>query len=278
MEQENNKNNESEIIKQTSDEVKQVGEKTETVVPSMSENKKVPKKEKITQLSNTNNLAVLFEVLLKSPISLIEHIKKKPNLIGINCALFGIASGSFILFGIVMGSFSMGVQLWASPAKILMGVLLSALICFPSLYIFTALTGTLCSVRVMFTGMLATLALMGILLIGLSPVIWVFSQSINSIAFMGFLILACWLLTMIFGVTFLVKLVKKCGSKNYFLVSLWTVIFLLVTLQMSTTFRPIIGTSDKFFTHEKKFFLLHWVEFSSDDIVEEAENERIKEL
>jgi hypothetical protein len=38
----------------------------------------------------------------------------------------------------------------------------------------------------------------------------------------------------------------------------WSGIFLLVTLQMTTSLRPIIGRSDDFLTSEKKFFLQHW--------------------
>ena len=36
-------------------------------------------------------------------------------------------------------------------------------------------------------------------------------------------------------------------------------VFILVTLQLSTSLRPILGRSDKFLTlDEKKFFLQHW--------------------
>ena len=39
---------------------------------------------------------------------------------------------------------------------------------------------------------------------------------------------------------------------------IWIGIFLLVTLQMSTSLRPLIGRSDSLFTSEKLFFLEHW--------------------
>ncbi len=44
--------------------------------------------------------------------------------------------GCLLLYGLVMGSFSGGVQWWAAPAKLVGGTLLSAVICLPSLYIF----------------------------------------------------------------------------------------------------------------------------------------------
>ena len=38
----------------------------------------------------------------------------------------------------------------------------------------------------------------------------------------------------------------------------WTFLFVLVTLQMTTALRPIVGTSTERFPSEKKFFLEHW--------------------
>jgi hypothetical protein len=39
--------------------------------------------------------------------------------------------------------------------------------------------------------------------------------------------------------------------------------FVIVSLQMMTTLRPIVGTSRTFFPTEKKFFLAHWFESMS---------------
>ena len=44
-------------------------------------------------------------------------------------------------YGMVVGSFSGGSQMWIAPAKIAIGTILSILICLPSLYIFTCLSG-----------------------------------------------------------------------------------------------------------------------------------------
>jgi hypothetical protein len=43
--------------------------------------------------------------------------------------------------------------------------------------------------------------------------------------------------------------------------AVWGLIFLLVTLQMTTTLRPIIGSEEKLVNfEEKKFFLSYWSE------------------
>lgn len=38
------------------------------------------------------------------------------------------------------------------------------------------------------------------------------------------------------------------------------VIFTVVTLQMATSLRPLIGTAETFLPQEKRFFLQHWAE------------------
>ena len=38
----------------------------------------------------------------------------------------------------------------------------------------------------------------------------------------------------------------------------WLVMFLLVCLQMTTTLRPLVGTADRFWPTEKRFFIGHW--------------------
>ncbi|MEJ6647443.1 MAG: hypothetical protein QNL24_09015, partial [Akkermansiaceae bacterium] len=71
---------------------------------------------------------------------------------------------AFIIFGLTLGSFSFNEQLWAAPLKILMGVIISAVICLPSLYIFTALTRTSLKLPEIAQGLAAALALIAALL------------------------------------------------------------------------------------------------------------------
>ena len=40
--------------------------------------------------------------------------------------------------------------------------------------------------------------------------------------------------------------------------ALWCLMFVLVCVQMTTTLRPLLGTSDRLLTYEKKFFVEHW--------------------
>src|SRR6202007_2830304 len=104
-----------------------------------------------------------------------------------------------LVYGVVAGTFSGGPQLWIAPAKIALGLMISATICLPSLYIFTCLSGSqarLVEVCGLLSGLLL---LMTILLIGFAPVAWIFSQSTDSAMWMGTLHLCFWFIATGFG-------------------------------------------------------------------------------
>ena len=52
----------------------------------------------------------------------------------------------------------------------------------------------------------------------------------------------------------------------------WCIVFLLVTLQMPTTLRPILGESEQFLNlEEKRFFLRYWGEHLTGPSLRELE-------
>ena len=176
-----------------------------------------------------------------------------------------------LIYGVVVGTFTGGEQLWIAPAKVGMGLMISALICLPSLYIFTCLSGSEARL-VEITGLLAgLLMLMTILLIGFAPVAWIFSQSSESLAWMGSLHLAFWFVATGFGLRFLESGFSLSQARSHAGFFTWVIIFLLVALQMTTTLRPILGKSDSFLPQQKQFFLSHWGEcFSAAEKVSKS--------
>ena len=165
-----------------------------------------------------------------------------------------------LIYGVVAGTFSGGDQLWAAPTKIAVGLMISALICLPSLYIFTCLSGSQARL-VEVCGLLAgLLMLMTILLIGFAPVAWIFSQSTESLAWMGTLHLVFWFIATIFGLRFLEAGFSHSNARSHAGFHTWVIIFLLVALQMTTALRPILGKADTFLPKEKQFFGAHWVD------------------
>jgi hypothetical protein len=200
-----------------------------------------------------------IEAVLRQPVRLLYQLRQ-PGAGGLILQMLLIAVVCSLVYGAVAGTFSMGTQLWAAPVKIAGGLMISAAICLPSLYIFTCLSGSQARLAEV-SGLLAgLLMLMAILLAGFAPVAWIFSQSTESLAWMGTLHIIFWCVATFFGVRFLIHGFSHMAAKSQAGVNVWIIIFLLVALQMTTALRPIIGKSDTFFPAQKEFFVQHWVE------------------
>ena len=117
-----------------------------------------------------------IECILRQPRRVMFQLRQPGagRLIG---GMLFVAVVCSLVYGVVVGTFSGGDQLWTAPVKIAGGLLVSALICLPSLYIFACLSGSQARL-VEIVGLVAgLLMLMTILLIGFAPVAWLFSQS-----------------------------------------------------------------------------------------------------
>ncbi len=204
--------------------------------------------------------ASVIDALLKKPGQLLyESEEGRGKSVLQNLVL--IVVGSFLVFGFLLGLFSGGTQLWAVPLKVLAGALLSGLITLPSLYVFSSLGGSDFTLKKASGLLLCGLALIGIILIGLAPVLWIFTQSTDSVGFMGFLVLVFWIAALGFGIGMITRGAKAFGDHSSAYLAFWSLIFIVVTLQMSTSLRPLLGPADEtLFPTEKLFFLQHWGE------------------
>ncbi|MBL9173094.1 MAG: hypothetical protein JNL10_06135 [Verrucomicrobiales bacterium] len=202
----------------------------------------------------------LIEALLRRPASVLHHFHQSPGartLVGFLFLLAVLAAGAY---GVIVGSFSGGTQLWAAPLKIAGGLLLCGLICLPSLYVFACLSGSSAGF-VDVAGMVAgLLALMTLLLVSFSPVAWVFSQSTESVGAMGTLHLAFWIVATYFGARFMYRGMVRLGARGEGAFYFWISLFVVVCLQMTTALRPLVGKAPTLLPVEKRFFLQHWLE------------------
>ncbi len=202
---------------------------------------------------------VIIETLLKYPGRIIYELQNNWRA-GLSGWLVVLALVGMAAYGVVVGSFSGGAQMWIAPAKLAFGMFFSILICLPSLYIFAGLAGIDVRLRTVVGVLFAAIALSALLLIGFAPVAWIFSQSTDSIPFMGALHLLLWVIAIGFGLRVLGAMGRLLAGATGGQMKLWNLIFILVCLQMTTTLRPILGTSDHFLPGEKKFFLTHWLD------------------
>ena len=203
----------------------------------------------------------LLSKLLRKPLSIFHELETKDVLWKIPITLILISVVSLTVFGLVVGTFSWGNQIWAAPLKIVSGLMFSALICLPSLYIFTCIGGLEARFSTVVGMLCSIVALSGLLLVGFAPVVWLFSVSSTSSVFIGFMLLALWMICVGFGFNLVFCAGKAMGMTNTGHLLVWCFIFLLVTVQMTTTLRPIVGKSESLFNfEEKKFFLQYWSE------------------
>ncbi|RYD22461.1 MAG: hypothetical protein EOP88_07990 [Verrucomicrobiaceae bacterium] len=207
-------------------------------------------------LPATLDLKTLFEALLRRPKDLVARLAEPDH--GATGKFAIMALVSILLFGFVLGCFAKHEQLWAAPAKISAGLIFSGLICFPSLYIFSTLAGARVSISQLAACLAGALALAGLLLLGFAPAVWIFAESTDSLGFMGALAIGSWVIAVLFALRFLKSVILVSGGTQKAPLAIWSAIFLLVTLQMTTSLRPILGRSPVVLTQEKKFFIQHW--------------------
>jgi len=207
---------------------------------------------------------------ITSPLTAVEAILRQPRRVmyqlrqpgagALMMYLMIVAILCAVVYGVIVGTFAGKDQLWIAPVKVAGGMLVSALICLPSLYIFACLSGSQARLAEIFGLVMGMLMLTTILLIGFAPVAWLFSQSTESVNWMGTLHLIFWFIASIFGLRFLNAAFSHTQAKSNAGFNTWVVIFMLVVVQMTTALRPIVGTSETFFPKDKKFFLSHWAD------------------
>ena len=202
--------------------------------------------------------------LLKSPGSILYELISgaRPGRVALSLASITIVC--LLAFGSITGTIS-NCPWWWPTVKITGGLLFAALICLPSLYIFSALSGMALQLKAITGILLSTTGLTALLLAGFTPLVWVFGESTGSISFIGGILLAVWLFSLCFGINLLIKSSRALGMTDSLHLYIWCFMFLLVTLQVSCAVRPLLGEADTFLPQEKKFFLQHWAENLNKD-------------
>lgn len=214
------------------------------------------------------------EAVLRQPRRVYHQLGEAAGA-RLTLSLFCLGILGLLGYGLVVGSFSGGDQMWAAPVKIAGGILASGIICLPSLYIFSCLTGSKASLRQIVGLVAGLIAIMTLLLIGFAPVAWVFSQSTESITMMGFLHLMFWTVAMYFAAEFFKGGFKAMVvERDNGVLKVWLTVFVVVVLQMSTALRPIIGPADSFLPDEKRFFIGHWFNSFETGVSRGARNSR----
>jgi hypothetical protein len=199
--------------------------------------------------------------LLKAPLSVAQDIAAGEATIQMGLFFLVAAAVCYALFGLAVGLFSGWSVAWMTAVKAPMIALFSLLLCFPSLYVFSCVGGSALSIKQTFALGTSCLAISGLLLVGLAPVAWLFAISTANLSFVVLLTFFTWLVAIGFMARYIGKIKRSTVFERFGGIGVWFVIFILVTLQMTTVLRPILTKPDSargWWTSEKQFFLQHY--------------------
>jgi hypothetical protein len=198
-----------------------------------------------------------FDELLKRPERLAQRARE--GKASFRTTVWLIAGGVLVfgLYGAVAGLFQGGSQVFVSALKSPLIVLLSLILCLPSLYILVALAGngfSGASFRAVVAGFAGVLAL---LLVALLPIAWLFSVSSRSLPFVIWLHVIIWLIAVLFAHRFVVRSMGGRGAGGS--IFLWVLLFIFVSFQVTTYLRPVLWrrSGAPLFEGEKMFFMEH---------------------
>ncbi|MCP4657959.1 MAG: hypothetical protein GY856_21330, partial [bacterium] len=141
-----------------------------------------------------------------------------------------------VVYGAASGFFQGGGQILVTAFKAPLIIFGSLLLCLPSFYVFSSLAGAEVSGRWLATAMVGLGAMLGLLLVGLMPIAWLFSVSSRSLPFIVVLHFAVWVVAIGFGYRFLALAFRGVGG----LLALWILLFSIVSFQVASQMRPVL--------------------------------------
>jgi hypothetical protein len=197
----------------------------------------------------------LIEALLKRPLNVMHEVRETYSM---SMKLGALVLVSMALVGVIVATSAGGAQLFIVPLKVSVGMFACALICLPSLYIFTALSGSEASLKETFGALMLGVAITGVLMVAFAPVSWVFTQATDSTQFLGGLHLTFLFISAMLGMRVTRRALAARTGHSVPANMIWTIMFVLVVVQMTTTLRPLVGPWDGTLFAPRQFFLVHW--------------------
>ena len=184
--------------------------------------------------------------------------------------VFGMAYGAFMgLYAVLRGGDGALRQIGAATLKVPLLFVLTLVVTFPSLYVFSALSQSRLTYQTTLRLLLATIAVSMTLLASFGPVTGFFTLSTESYPFMVVLNVAFFAVSGIVGLTFLRKALTSVfetrGSAGLNVFRIWIVIYAAVGAQMGWILRPFIGDPNRpfqlFRERHGNFFVAVWDAF-----------------
>lgn len=214
----------------------------------------IPSNRTVTDAAN------IVSSLLKSPAKVADTIAlERKDLFAAAGSLLAVAVACHAVFGLAVGLFAGWLVAIMDVVKFPLVAVCSLLLCVPSLYVFACVAGSPLSISQTVALGCSCLAMIGLILVGLAPVAWLFAVSTESLPFMVMLTFMIWILAVCFAARFVGKLRANSLFQRQGGIKVWFLILVVVTLQMTTYMRPILAKPERgWLTGEKQFFLSHF--------------------
>lgn len=197
--------------------------------------------------------------LLKTPAHILWRIRENDHLPALSAQLIAWGLIFHAIYGFAMALFDSTDVAVITAVKAPLITLFSVLLCLPSLYVFSCVAGMPVKLSQACALAASTVAMTGLLLLGMTPVTWLFSVSTSSLSFVVIMNLVSWMVAIGFAMRFLGMLEKTGDGTSLAGLKWWLFIYIVVSLQMVTTLRPLLGKPvDGWVAQEKKFFLAHF--------------------
>jgi hypothetical protein len=194
-------------------------------------------------------------------LKVMDELLKRPDR-AVEQSPYRILIGALVCYGAyaaVSGLFQGGWSVAMAAMKVPMIILGSVALCVPSLYVFTALAGAEFTSEQFTRSVAGFCGIAGLVLLGLMPVIWLFSVSTISLPFVVWLHVFAWIAALVGARRFLLRFEAPPG-----VAAMWIVLLFVVSLQMTTYLRPVLWREpdEPLFRVEKKSFIAHLTDVS----------------
>jgi hypothetical protein len=178
-----------------------------------------------------------LDELLRRPMAGTERAQAGASVGGWTGRVLAGSVACWALYGAAGGFFQGGAQVAIAAAKAPFIVLATAALCVPSLYVFGLLAGASLTRSRLAVVLAGFLGLVGLVLVGLLPIGWLFSVSSSSLAFVVWLHLILWIMALVFGGRFLCVALPEMPRPA---LMLWLSLFCVVSFQVATFVRPVL--------------------------------------
>lgn len=190
---------------------------------------------------DARRVTAVFDDLLRNPVTTLHRVRAGGG-VGQTVVLAVGALLAFVLYGLIAGSFQGASQMLVAAWKVPVIVAFSAFLCAPSLFVFGSLLGASLTPRTFLVVLVGFCAFLGVLLVGLVPIVWLFSASSRSLVFVTWLHVFLGVAAVVLAGRYLRAVLADAGGRG--IIVPWLLLFIIVSFQVVTLLRPVLWRAD----------------------------------